>query len=164
MLQHQLLYSILKKDEGTKLKVYKDTLGNWGIGTGRLIGKNLEDLELSKETVSQMLREDIDKAISVVNNIFGPSAREWSAARSSSVISLAFNMGEGNDQRGLRSFKKMIAAIKENRWDDAANELLDSNWAKQVDPKARPDEGRDDRLAYMLRTGKFHQYYTEGAV
>jgi len=41
----------------------------------------------------------------------------------------------------------MIAALKEDNYDKAADEMLDSLWAEQVGKRAK-------RLALMMRTGE----------
>lgn len=156
LLKISNLHKILVRDEGLKLKAYKDTLGNWTIGIGRLIGRNLESLTISEDTAYQMCDEDIGKAVRGVVAIFGKDmVNSWTNARRAAMICLVFNLGED----GFREFKRTIKAISENRWEDAASHLKESLWARQVDPKQRPDEGRDDRIAYMIRTGRYHEEY-----
>lgn len=41
---------------------------------------------------------------------------------------LNFNMGQGTDEKGLKSFKKMIPAIKRKDWETASIELVDSEY------------------------------------
>lgn len=154
------LEKILIKDEDIKLRAYLDHLGNWTIGVGRLIGKDLKELKVSQWIAIAMLQEDIGTAVRSAVTIFGKDRyNNWANPRRDAILSLLFNMGEGNGKRGFTSFKKAIQAIKEEKWDVAAIELKDSNWAHQVDPRDRPDVGRDDRIAYMLRTGQYHEEY-----
>ena len=58
------------------------------------------------------------------------------------VLNMVFNLGLPR----FRRFKKNIAAIKDKRWDDAAKEMLNSKWARQV-------KGRAKELARMMRKG-----------
>lgn len=154
------LERVLIVDEGKKHQPYKDSRGFWTIGVGHFIGKNLESLELSERIVMMMLEEDIAKATNIVIRIFGLSTWDsWGAARRDAVTCLVFSMGEGDERRGFLSFRNTIRAIREGKWEEAASNLLDSKWAKDVDPKQREGKGRDDRLAYMLRTGCYHEEY-----
>lgn len=154
------LERILIADEGKKYSPYKDTKGYWTIGVGRFIGKNLESLVLSERIVMMMLEEDIAKATNIVIRIFGLAVWDsWAGARRDAITSLVFNMGEGNEEKGFLSFRNTIRAIRENKWEEAARNVLNSKWSKDVDPKQRVNKGRDDRLAYMLRTGCYHEEY-----
>jgi len=54
---------------------------------------------------------------------------------------MVFNLGPG----GFGKFKKAIAAMKKEEWEEAANEMLDSRWARQVGNRAK-------ELAAMMRT------------
>lgn len=150
------LIKVLLFDEGKKNYPYKDTLGNWTIGIGYFIGKNLENLFLSDDIILEMLREKIERAKSEALVLFGSDVfYSWTEARRSAIISLFFNLG----WHGFSTFKKMIAAILQNNWEQAAIELKDSTWARQVDPKMINGKGRDDRLSFMFLTGKYPDEY-----
>lgn len=154
------LEKILINDEGIELEVYPDTKGNWTIGVGYFIGKDLRKLSISLRIALEMMREKIDHSIDVAIHIFGIAQYElWLPARRDAILSLIFNMGEGNNLKGFRSFTKMIKAIAAENWIEASEQLKLSEWAKDVDPKQRPGEGRDDRLIFMLKTGEYHEKY-----
>lgn len=158
------LEKILSIDEGFEPQPYTDTLGNWTIGIGYFIGKDLRSLKISYRVALEMLREKVEESVQIALRIFGKERYEsWLPARRDAILCLIFNMGEGNDTKGFRSFKKMIRAILSNDWNTAANELRSSAWSTQVDPKRRPDKGRDDRLVFMLRTGEYHEEYKIGS-
>lgn len=154
------LECILYNDEDEKLTPYKDSLGNWTYGVGRFIGKELSSLKISKRIALEMLKEDIEEAQRIAIKIFGSDKYySWIEARRDAILCLIFNMGEGNSKRGFLSFKNTIQAIKEENWNKAAENMLDSLWATQVDPKRRIGKGRDDRLAFMLKYGDYHPEY-----
>lgn len=154
------LQQILVKDEGIVLSPMKDTLGNWMYGIGRNIGTDLKMLTISPRVARVMLEEDIETATQRAVSIFGEEYLSTIApARRDAIVSLIFNMGKGNSRRGFLSFVKAIQAMREHRWDIAAKEVLDSQWAHTVDPKDRDGVGRDDRIAFMLRTGEYHEEY-----
>ncbi len=151
--------SMLICDEGFEPTPYLDTKGNWTIGIGRFIGKDIRNLRISRAVAVSMLKEDIDAAEKIALRVFGEQFHSFDEPRRDVIKALIFNMGEGNEGRGFLSFRKMIAAIKDGRWQDAAKELLDSAWRKDVDPKCVPNKGRDDRMAFTLDTGTYHDDY-----
>lgn len=159
MISHNVLAKaakVLEVDEGRSRTVYKDSKGFWTIGVGRLIGISLESLTVSDHIVDEMLKEDILSHWSEACDIFG---NEWLCsqedARQVAIFSLVFNLGAVK----LSTFIHTVPAIKGERWEEAANLLLKTKWAKDVDPKQITGKGRDDRIAFMLREGKFPDEY-----
>ena len=153
---YHLAKHILSFDEGFSQKPYQDTKGNWTIGIGHLVGKKLQELCLTKNCVDQMFRDDYEiHAIGAENTIGKEVFERLSDARKVALISMCWTLGE----RGLREFENMIEAIKKEDWDKAASEAMKSKWASDVDPRNRPNIGRDDRIAYMLREGVFPEEY-----
>ena len=150
-----LARNILNLDEGRHYEPYLDTKGNWTIGVGHLIGKDLQDLKLSWNVVEAMLQDSIEIALESCDRVLGEHFHNASEARQLALLSMMFNLGETK----FLKFTKMIAAIKASDWTKAAFEALDSKWAKDVDPKQRYGAGRDDRIAFMLKTGELHDYY-----
>lgn len=134
----QVLKKHLVRDEGWKRKLYKDTQGVWTIGCGR----NLIDNGVSDMEAEMLLNNDIDQAEKTVLSIFGSDFYSWAEARQLALLNMAFNLGVN----GLKTFTRMIAAIKENNWDKAAQCALESLWAKQV-------KGRAVRIAAMMKDG-----------
>ena len=132
--------NLLKKDiiisEGFKLKPYKDTVGKITIGVGR----NLEDVGLIEEEVLFLLENDIKRVQKELESIEGFSL--LSEPRQRIIAEMIFNLGK----RNLMKFKNMWKAIQLQDWNRAANEMLDSLWAKQVGKRAT-------RLAARMRTG-----------
>ena len=147
---------ILINDEGYSETPYLDSKGNYTIGVGHLIGKLLSELKLSRSVIEFMLREQIDICIKELIEIFGiDDFYSWQEPRQVALISMIYTLGKSR----FLSFQKMIHAIKLAQWKAAANQCLMSKWAIDVDPQQRPGIGRDDRVAYMIREGKFHEIY-----
>lgn len=123
--------------EGLRLKLYRDTLGIETIGVGR----NLRDVGISARTADQMLEEDVDACLSDLRT-FG-----WFATldpvRQRALCDLRFNVGPTR----LRGFVKLLAALAAKDYATAAAELLDSRWARQVQPSRR------DTVIRQLREG-----------
>lgn len=84
-----------------------------------------------------MLDNDIRKFTAEVFDTF-PWAAALDKSRQNVLINMAFNMGTGTvkPQKGLRSFKRTLAAIKAGEYEKAADMMLQSKWAKQVGDRA----------------------------
>jgi lysozyme len=150
-----LIRNILNLDEGRHYEPYLDSKGYWTIGVGYLIGKDLQDLKLSWNVVEAMLKETIEIAVEDCEQVLGDDFKQANEARQLALVSMMFNLG----RERFSGFRRMIAAIKAGDWGKAAFEATNSKWARDVDPKQREGLGRDDRLAYMLKTGEVHSYY-----
>jgi len=123
--------------EGVRNNVYKDHLGIETIGVGR----NLVDRGLSDEEVDYLLSNDIQ----IVENELDNGLSWWrdlDEVRQRALADLAFNMGLPR----LHGFVKMLSALQRRDYHAAADELLDSKYAKQVGE-------RSNRVAEMIRTG-----------
>ncbi len=137
------------------------TLGINTIG----IGRNLDDRGISKEeldwmdipTIDHIFSDGITEADAVYlaqNDVqiveeelvrAHPCVDELDAVRQLVLIDMAFNLGVPR----LCKFKKMWAAIHENKFDVAAKEMLDSRWANQV-------KSRSTKLAHAMHHGEFN--------
>ena len=131
------LRDMLIRHEGLRRKPYRDTVGKLTIGVGR----NLDDVGITRDEALILLDHDIAKVRRDVKRTFGWFPR-LNPVRQNVVLNMVFNLGLSR----FRRFRKAIAAIKDKRWDDAAREMLNSKWAKQV-------KGRATELARMMRRG-----------
>jgi lysozyme len=122
------LISDLTRDEGIRLKPYKDTVGKLTIG----IGRNLDDVGLSESEAQVLLANDIAK-VSQGLDAAVPSWRLLSEGRQRALANMAFNLGI----TGLLKFKTMLAAIERQDWQGASRAALASKWAEQVGPRAK---------------------------
>ncbi|MBN1104739.1 MAG: glycoside hydrolase family protein [Deltaproteobacteria bacterium] len=134
MNQHnQAAMDLIKRQEGLRLKPYRDTEGVLTIGYGR----NLEE-GITLEEAAFLFLNDFYRAQGTVMNLF-PDWVEWDEQRLSAMISMMYNLGLPR----FLTFEKMIAAIEAGDWARAAAEMRDSKWFKQV-----PE--RVDELAGMV--------------
>lgn len=127
----------LKKHEGFRPTIYKDTVGKWTIGYGR----NLSDGGITIDEASVLLENDMGKAITAAEGIFD-NFDTLNDQRKAVVANMAFNIGAG----GLRQFVKFIKAVNDGDFNTAAVEMLNSRWAKQVGIRAI-------ELADIMRNG-----------
>lgn len=113
--------------------------GYWTIAVGRLIDKRLGG-GLSQEEGAYLLENDIRRAQGFLGTYVWYSTLD--DVRQAVVIDMMFNLGPGR----FAGFKKMIAAIEDENWKEAAVQMLDSAWSNQVGNRAL-------RLAEMMRSG-----------
>ena len=128
----------LKEDEGLRLLPYRCTAGKLTIGYGRNIEDNgifLDEAVFMLERDSELARRDL---IDIFNLRFGDKLYDYN--RFNALTNMMYNLGKPR----FLGFKKMIAAIKIQDWKTAADEMIDSKWAKQVGDRAV-------RLAAIIR-------------
>jgi lysozyme len=121
------LIEMLIKQEGCRLKPYKDTVGKLTIGVGR----NLDDVGISEAEAYMMLNNDI-KAAKIALFTALPWAFNLDDNRKLVLINMTFNMGLTR----LLGFKKALEAMQSANWKEAAIQMLDSTWASQVGNRA----------------------------
>jgi len=122
-------------DEGKKDRPYPDTVGKLTIG----IGRNLDDVGLSEEEIDMLFRNDLRAAVvSLEKNV--RCYDKLSGARQLVLINMMFNLGTPR----LMKFKKFLAALDAGNYALASEEMMDSDWAKQVPNRAK-------RLEIMMR-------------
>lgn len=131
------LMNQLSTDEDVKLKPYRDSVGKLTIG----IGRNLDDVGITRNEAFALLANDVARVERELDTTL-PWWRQMPEARQQVLANMCFNMGMDR----LLGFQHMLAALQVGHWDEAAAEMLDSKWAKQVGNRAQ-------RLATMMRNG-----------
>lgn len=137
--EHARLRDDIRRDEGLRLKVYKCPADKWTIGYGR----NVEDRGITHAEAEYMLDNDIVSVASATYRVAVSNYIDWNELTESQRVGLCnmcFQLGE----RGLGGFRKMWAALRAGNKELAAQEALDSRWAKQTPARAQ-------RVADMLR-------------
>ena len=131
------IYEQLRRDEGVRKFPYRDTVGKLTIGVGR----NLNGKGLTDEEIEHLLENDI-REITLEANEKLPWFPALDGVRQGVILNLAFNMGFA----GLEKFPKFLMAVAQGQWETAADEMRDSEWARQVGDRAV-------RLEEQMRTG-----------
>lgn len=132
---NEALVQQIQRHEGLRLKPYHCTAGKLTIGYGR----NLEDVGIDVEEAEFMLRKDLSRVENECLHAF-PWFADLPEQRKDVILNMCFNLGLA----GLKKFKKFLKAVEMGNYDTAANEMLDSLWAKQVKSRAL-------ELAQMMR-------------
>ena len=117
----------LQRDEGFMDKPYRDTVGKLTIGYGR----NLDDVGITKAEARVMLINDIETAMAEAIRLW-PWIRKKPVAVRLGFYNMIFNMGAPR----VLGFKKMLERLEVDDYQAAADEALDSKWAKQVGERA----------------------------
>tara|TARA_R100001163_G_C5005866_1_gene153421 strand:- start:162 stop:581 length:420 start_codon:yes stop_codon:yes gene_type:complete len=135
------LVEMIKRHEGVKSKVYLCSAGYETIGVGRNISES--GLGLSDDEINYLLANDIERVKGELSETYF-----WfvamNEARQDAMIDICFNLGLTR----LRGFVKALTAMSREQFDVAADEFMDSKWAKQVGTRAI-------RLTEMIRTGEY---------
>ena len=121
---------LLLKHEGLKLTPYRCTAGKLTIGVGR----SLDTKGITKEEAMFLLRNDISECErDLANSIFQGQFYVFPESIQNVLINMRFQLGYA----GFRNFKKMIIAFQNQDYQEAAAQMKDSNWYKQVPNRAK---------------------------
>lgn len=134
----------LRGMEGKENIAYPDpvTKGDpWTIGIGHTGPEVFEGLVWSDELIEEVFKTDCGDVVFEVFSNF-PWVKRLNPARQGVILNMCFQMGI----KRLSGFKKFLRAAEDERWPQAAGEMLDSKWAKQTSLRAR-------RLARQMETG-----------
>lgn len=136
------LRDMIERHEGRKRYVYKDHLGFDTIGVGICVDKRKGGL--TDEEIDYLRDNRIRIAESRLEGL------SWydglSSTRQDVIVSMVFQLG----LNGTLRFKKMIAAIEAEDYQEAAEQMKDSRWHIQT-----PE--RCEELAEMMATGEYRQ-------
>ncbi len=125
------LKASIKQEEGLRLNVYRDSLGNLTVGYGHLIRTGSL---ITQDMAESLFELDYIKAVSGYEKL----NLKLDPVRRAAVIDMIFNMGIGN----VQSFNRMLVHLKDQSWAQAAYELMDSEYAKQVPARAKRNRDR----------------------
>ena len=127
----------LEIDEGRVDEVYHDHLGFPTFGIGHLITEfDAEDglpvgTAVSSRRVEAVFEEDVELVCDDCIHLF-PDFFELPEAAQLVIANMMFNMGRTR----LSKFKGMKSGVSRRDWNDAADEMVDSIWYRQVTNRA----------------------------
>lgn len=137
-----------KREEGWRNKAYKDHLGYPTIGVGHLLEKSTtnwakyQNLVWTDQQITAQLQKDIDKAVTGAKRTYGSQFDTFSHNVQLAIVDNIFQMGEA----GYNTFVNSIRLIKQKKWNEAADNMLKSKWARQTPARAK-------RITDMIRKG-----------
>ena len=127
----------LKLDEGVKYEVYLDHLGLPTCGIGHLIKEDDPEhglevgTKIGEERVNELFDEDIEVTLNECTTLYD-EFYTFPEEVQHIIANMMFNIGRPR----LSKFKKMHAAVLQGDWKEAANQMIDSKWYKQVPNRA----------------------------
>lgn len=133
---HQLRTD-LRRDEGVRLKPYRDTVGKLTIGVGR----NLDDRGISNDEAEFLLAEDVKLVLAEIRIKF-PWVLNETQNRQRAFANLLFNLGSTR----LGKFKNTLAHWAAGQHQKAADGIRNSLYATQVGARA-------ERIAQLIEKG-----------
>ena len=119
----------LKAEEGYMATCYFCTAGAHTVGYGRNISEG--GIGISEEEAEYLLKNDVNRTIDEVRQRW-PWFDDCDKAAREVMVELCFQLGAPR----LSGFVKCLAALEAGDNDIAADELLDSKFAKQVPARA----------------------------
>ena len=117
----------IKHHEGFVEHVYDDSLGIPTIGYGFAIKDLILDEDIAEEILIRKLEKLKRNAI---------SRFKWLEDMPQEVQEVVVNMCYQLGVTGVSKFRKAISALQEGEWQEAADEMLDSLWARQTPNRA----------------------------
>ena len=142
-MNYDKLIESVKKHEGFRDVVYRDTLNKRTVGYGHLcVEDHWEDgKKYDQEYLEDILEKDLQSAIDQAHDMC--QGMEISDDAKSIICEMIFQLG-GN---GVSKFKNMWKALKENppNYKEASVQMLDSRWAKQTPNRAKEMAGHMEK-------------------
>jgi lysozyme len=135
----------LEVDEGCVYEIYNDHLGYPTFGIGHLVtesdpeqGQSL-GTPVSSERVAEAFESDIQSVLRDCNILYSDFHNLPEEAQQV-IANMMFNLGRPR----LSKFAGMKRGVDARDWNQAADEMVDSNWYRQVTNRA-------DRLVERIR-------------
>ena len=125
----------IKSHEGFSPTVYEDTLGYRTVGYGHLCTEkdSFEDgIIYSPEQLQGVFEEDYNTAFNNAHDLLEDKDIPYDPMVESVLIEMAFQLGLPR----LKKFIKFIEGLQEEDSKKAADEMIDSRWAKQTPARA----------------------------
>lgn len=138
---------LIRSHEGLVLTAYPDPGGGVSVGWGR----NLTTNGLSPLEADELLQDDLDGIAAEVSS--EPWWETLNDARQAVVVDMIYALGWA----GFKSFEAMLQAIKAGAWYRAADEMLDSQWARTQAPERAAED------AQMMRSGLWPEGFLPAA-
>tara|TARA_Y100001963_G_scaffold157480_1_gene253843 strand:- start:1631 stop:2074 length:444 start_codon:yes stop_codon:yes gene_type:complete len=118
----------IKKHEGFVEHVYNDSLGIPTIGYGFAIKDLILDEDIAEEILVRKIQE-LGKRVMNKFLFYDDLPQEAKEV----LMEMSYQLGV----TGVSKFKKALAGMENGDWDKAADEMLDSLWARQTPNRAK---------------------------
>ncbi len=136
----------LKVDEGCVYELYNDHLGYATFGIGHLVTESDPEYgadigtPVSDDRVIEAFEQDVQTVLSDCAVLY-PDFDELPEEAQQVIANMMFNLGRPR----LSAFKGMKAGVDARDWNEAADQMVDSRWYRQVGARA-------ERLVERIRS------------
>ena len=136
----------LKIDEGCVYEIYNDHLGYATFGIGHLVLESDPEYgadigtPVSDDRVIEAFEQDVKTVLSDCTVLY-PDFDELPEEAQQVIANMMFNLGRPR----LSAFKGMKAGVDARDWNEAADQMVDSRWYRQVGARA-------ERLVERIRS------------
>jgi len=136
----------LKIDEGCVYELYNDHLGYATFGIGHLVLESDPEYgadigtPVSDDRVIEAFEQDVQTVLSDCAVLY-PDFDELPEEVQQVIANMMFNLGRPR----LSAFKGMKAGVDARDWNEAADQMVDSRWYRQVGARA-------ERLVERIRS------------
>jgi len=148
---YESVYDMIRRHEGLRTRVYRDSRGNRTIGIGfnlenrgarreiESVGANYEEIlsgraRLNERQVEALFRRDVEEARQTARSFLGRRNYDRLDERAKDIITdMAFNLGPSR----LNRFRRLRRALIRRDYLRAADEMEDSRWYGQVGNRSR---------------------------
>lgn len=124
----------IKNSEGFRPRPYKCSRGVWTFGHGLTY--------ITEEESEQLVKNRIESLTFQIDNLLRSEEISLDDTRKEVLIEMAYQLGV----KGLSKFYKMLKALRDMDYDTAADEMLNSLWARQTPQRCK-------RLSEVMRNG-----------
>lgn len=127
----------LKIDEGCVYEIYNDHLGYATFGIGHLViesdPENGQEVgtPVSADRIIEAFEQDVQTVLSDCAILY-PDFEELPEEVKQIIANMMFNLGRPR----LSAFKGMKAGVDARDWNEAADQMVDSRWYRQVGARA----------------------------
>ena len=127
----------LEIDEGCVYEIYNDHLGYPTFGIGHLViesdPENGQEIgtPVSESRVIEAFEQDVQTVLSDCAILY-PDFDELPEEAQQIIANMMFNLGRPR----LSAFKGMKAGVDARDWNEAADQMVDSRWYRQVGARA----------------------------
>ena len=141
----EVLREQIEADEGCKYEIYLDHLGLPTFGIGHLVTEADEEYNqpvgttITADRVAECFNTDVGTVLEDCERLY-PDFDSLPEEVQLIIANMMFNMGYPR----LSKFKGMKAGVDARDWQQAADEMVDSKWYRQVTNRA-------ERLVQRMR-------------
>jgi len=134
----EVLRKQIEADEGCKYEIYLDHLGLPTFGIGHLVIESDEEnnqpvgTPVSTDRVTECFNRDVETVLDDCERLY-PDFDTLPEEVQLIIANMMFNMGRPR----LSKFKGMKAGVDARDWQQAADEMVDSVWYRQVPNRAK---------------------------